>query len=270
MGDREEGWQAHSRGRRKGGHWRGRGRGRSRSRGGFHRRERSPAREALEGAQEDLSNVLLRIDRSQYGAYKQLARSRWTFSEGFVLCIESVQSDPFAPASRLSVVVSGEVAQFPKWTTESKVRRIALADFLTRRFLYYAQALDKQQYQTTDGSKFHDAKGGDIRIDPPTQHVLERTAVIVSEGAREIEARFTMCLPARGRTIAGRVAERALISVLPGVVKGALTFESISESALKDFILAVEDQEVLRAKLKEEKLVAFIANGSILPRGEIE
>ena len=269
MGDRSEGDQRHRRGGHKG-HWRGRrgGRGRGRS-GGYSHRERSPVREALRGMKGDLSSTLLGMDRAQYGAYKRLVRSRWAFPEGFELRVESVQSDPFAPASRMTVVVQGEVAGFPGWTVASKTRRVALADFLARRFKEYAQVLQSDmQFQTTDGSRFHDAKGGDIRIDSPSQHVLERTAVIVSEGAKEVEARFTICLPARGRSIAGRVAERALTSVLPGVVKAALTCESIPESAMKTFIFAVEDQDYLRERLAEMNLVAFVANGAVLPRGE--
>lgn len=51
-------------------------------------------------------------------------------------------------------------------------------------------------------------------VDAPGQHVLERTSVIIgAQGG--VEARFTVALPARGRTILGAWATQILVTNLP-------------------------------------------------------
>ena len=51
-------------------------------------------------------------------------------------------------------------------------------------------------------------------VDAPGQHVLERTSVLIgSQG--DLEARFTVGLPARGRTILGAWAAHILVANLP-------------------------------------------------------
>lgn len=50
--------------------------------------------------------------------------------------------------------------------------------------------------------------------------VLERTSVIMNND--QVEARFTVALPAAGRSILGQKANQILTEALPGIVKAAL------------------------------------------------
>lgn len=75
-----------------------------------------------------------------------------------------------------------------------------------------------------------------------------------------------MSLPARGRTILGQQAYSILGVNLVGLVKTTLLVSSLKESHLKAHIESVEDQQFMRSQLKKNGLVAFVANGSILPR----
>ncbi|CAN0599522.1 unnamed protein product, partial [Laminaria digitata] len=79
-----------------------------------------------------------------------------------------------------------------------QVRKVALCDFLTRRFLAAAQQAGADQ--RTQGGGWSGAKGGEITIDQPGQHVLERSSVVVSGGGGDgsVEARFTVAMPAKG------------------------------------------------------------------------
>ena len=61
---------------------------------------------------DDLKAKLKSIDRSGYKSYKSLA-GRYKF-EDYVLIFDKIQSDPFAPPSRLRVRMPKEVAGFPK------------------------------------------------------------------------------------------------------------------------------------------------------------
>src|SRR4028119_1010349 len=80
------------------------------------------------GEMRRLKNTLDRIDRRGYGAYKDLAGS-FEF-DGFTLFIDRVQRDPFAPPSLIRVRTKDN--RFDPSLFESRVRRVAFEDFLTR------------------------------------------------------------------------------------------------------------------------------------------
>lgn len=112
---------------------------------------------------------------------------------------------------------------------------------------------------------YHGAKGGDISIDAPGQHVIERSSVMVLPDGT-VEARFNINLPARGRSICGDWAYTILVETLPTLVERALVLSSLDASHLWSHIRSVEDQEQLRGLLKGANLVGFIRDGAILPR----
>ena len=60
----------------------------------------------------DLRNLLARIDRKGYPAYKD-TRGAYQFP-AYVLSIDHVQGDPFAAPSKLSIHVNGKQAGFPR------------------------------------------------------------------------------------------------------------------------------------------------------------
>jgi len=81
-----------------------------------------------------------------------------------------------------------------------------------------------------------------------------------------IEARFTVGLPARGRNIEGRWCAKILTETVPKLVQGSLLWTSLDVPQTIAHVLSVEDQECLRKMLLPRGLVAFVANGAILPR----
>jgi hypothetical protein len=64
------------------------------------------------------------------------------------------------------------------------------------------------------------------------QHVLPRTSVMAGADG-SIEARFTVALPARGRSIEGQWCARILLERLPGLVARALVFPSLDAERLR-------------------------------------
>ncbi|MCI9138073.1 MAG: isopentenyl-diphosphate delta-isomerase, partial [Lachnospiraceae bacterium] len=80
----------------------------------------------------DLRELLHRIDHKGYPAYKD-ARGDYQF-EGYVLSIDHVQGDPFASPSKVSIHIPPKSAGFPAELFNKKHKRIALQDFLTRKF----------------------------------------------------------------------------------------------------------------------------------------
>ncbi|MCB9267750.1 MAG: ABC-ATPase domain-containing protein [Lewinellaceae bacterium] len=200
---------------------------------------------------EDLNQMLRRIDGKGYKAYKDI-QGQYVFGQ-FRLHIDYVQGDPFASPSRLRLRVEN---RFPEWAWQNRSREVALRDFLARQFARCIRRFAKGQR----GS----GKSGAVFIDEPGQEVLERTAVVL-DGA-EVEVRFQVGLPAFGRRIAGQQAAAILLDELPAIAGHSLFPEVLDEEKLREHLLANEDADALRSHLEELGLVAFVANGAMLPR----
>eukprot|EP00624_Nannochloropsis_granulata_P005967 evm.model.NODE_42480_length_25745_cov_44.081219.3 len=183
----------------------------------------------------------------------------------FRLSVDRCQSDPFAPPTRMHVVLSGGVAGFPPESYSTPSRAVALADYLARMFVHAAKAAGDDQRIESGG--WQGKKGGEITMEPPGQHVLARTNVMIDvRGGGGVEARFTVALPARGRSIEGQWCSKILLERLPDLVARSLLFSFLDAGHLRAHILSVEDQDVLRSLLPAAGLVGFVRNGAILPR----
>jgi len=75
-----------------------------------------------------------------------------------------------------------------------------------------------------------------------------------------------MGLPAFGRRIAGSHAESMFSEELPQIVEASLFYKSLSEKTLHNHIETAEDADFLRDQLNHLSLVAFVADGAVLPR----
>jgi len=203
---------------------------------------------------EELRQKLREIDGRGYPAYKSLAGG-CDFGE-FLVQIDHVQGDPFASPSRLRLTVPHPVCQFPRHMLGDRTRRIALADFVARRVAEVIRESVKGR-RGTGGS-------GNVLIDVGGQQVLERSAVVVTDSS--VEARLDVGLPGYGRRIAAKEAEEILFVELPRVVRQAMLFDPMTSDQLSEHITSVVSQRALREQLADHGLVAFIADGSILPR----
>ena len=202
----------------------------------------------------DLETILGRIDGRGYKAYRAI---RGTYDlGGFRLSVDHVQGDPFAAPSRMSVRVESGRAGFPDFLSANRIRRIALADFLTRAF--------HRAIRATAVGRRGTGRSGLFEIDRGNQEVLEANSVVIQRGF--LEARFTAGLPAAGRSIRGRQAAEMLLSELPRIVRRSLFYARISAQEIRRQVQVVEDQDALRNQLEERGLVAFVANSSSLPR----
>ena len=201
----------------------------------------------------DLKRELEKIDGRGYKTYKTL-EGQYSF-EDYILSIDHVQGDPFASPSRIRVIVNSN-NNFPINLFDEKYKKITICDFLTRLF-------SKNIYKY--GEKvFGSGKSGLIEISKCSQQVIERTSIIINN--EKIEARFYVGFPARGRSVLSKELEKILFNIIPNIVKNTLIYNNINIKALNDKLKLLEDQEFIRKQLKDKKLIAFIANNSILPR----
>lgn len=202
----------------------------------------------------DLKRELDRINGRGYKSYKDL-EGQYKF-DNYILSIDHVQGDPFASPSRIRVIVQSRVNKFPDELFNEKYKKIALCDFLTRLF-------SKNIYKY--GEKiFGSGKSGLLEISRCPQQILERTSIVID--SEKIEARFYVGFPARGRSVLSAELEKILFNILPNIVENTLIYTNINNKDLDERIKLVQDQEFIRGELKNRKLVAFVANNSILPR----
>ena len=200
-----------------------------------------------------LARDLHRIDGRPYGHYRDLRGRRYALSVG-TLTFEHVQGDPFAAPSRLRVDIPIALLRLPAWARHGADARRATADFLQR-------ALHPALAGAAGGPG--SGRSGLLEVAPAGQEVLDRTGVAVdAEGGARV--RLTAGLPAAGRRILGRAAADLLTRRLDAALRDAA--ERIDCVALRGHVQAVEDQVALRAQLGERGLIAFLADGSVLPR----
>lgn len=205
-------------------------------------------------AAADLQRELRAIHRKGYPAYKGL-RGVYQF-RGYQLSIDHVQGDPFASPSALSVFISHKQAGFPEACYREKYARIALQDDLTRRF---GKATGKFCYQAKGSGK-----SGVISVSSCGQEILERTACeIAKEG---IKARFFVGFPANGRTINAVELEKILFEYLPKCVEQTFFYRNLPAKEVEAVLFLAEDQQAIRQELKKQGMLAFVANGAVLPR----
>jgi predicted ABC-class ATPase len=199
-----------------------------------------------------LQATLERIDRRGYGAYKDL---QGTYDLGtFSLYIDRVQRDPFAPPSLMRVRTKEN--RFDPDLFRNPVRRVAFEDFLTRS----VEGAIRKVVRGDRGS----GGSGRVEVQRPSQLVLPRTSMVVA--LEHVEARLAVGLPARGRTVDARAARTVLLEELPEVVRRALAPGGVDTQSARLHVETVEDAEHLRRLLPDLGLVAFVADGSILPR----
>jgi predicted ABC-class ATPase len=202
-----------------------------------------------------LGATLDRIDRKGYGAYRDLSG---THDLGhFVLFVDRVQRDPFAPPSLIRIRT--KVNPFDPMLFGNSVRRVAFEDFLTR-------SVEREIRRVVRGNRGSGGSGR-VEIQRVSQVVLPRTSMVVEPGY--VEARMAVGLPARGRSVDASVARTVLLEELPEVVRRGLDPApegGVDVERAKLHVESVEDADHLRGLLPGLGLVAFVADGAVLPR----
>ena len=205
---------------------------------------------------EELKQLLDRIDHRGYPAYKD-TKGKYQF-QGYVFSIDHVQGDPFASPSKVSVQVKGSTAGFPEELYKGRHQRAALQDEMTRQFY---RAIQKYAFRAKGSGK-----SGLISVSKCGQEVLERTACEINPKNGDVKLRFEVGFPANGRTINAREMEKIVYEFLPECVEQSLFYKNCDKKRVRSIIDLAEDQQYIRDELEKNDLIAFVANGAILPR----
>ncbi|MCW9013747.1 MAG: ABC-ATPase domain-containing protein [Gammaproteobacteria bacterium] len=205
---------------------------------------------------DQLQKKITPLDGMDYGAYQSLIGT-YDFDR-FSLIIEQIPKDPYAPPHTGIYRI-----QFPLTDTaieadmiDSGIEKIACRDFYARQFFYNSTKIA--------GQRRGPGYSGIITINEPGQTILERSSVVINENSLEI--RCFVGLPASKRNIKARLAVKMLLEELPEIVSLSLHRGHTDSDDLLSHIHTAVDAEFLRQKLPDMGLVAFIADGAILPR----
>ena len=204
----------------------------------------------------ELKQLLDRIDHRGYPAYKDTQGQYQV--QGYVFSIDHVQGDPFASPSKVSVQVKGSTAGFPEELYKGRHQRAALQDEMTRQFY---RAIQKYAFRAKGSGK-----SGLISVSKCGQEVLERTACEINPKNGDVKLRFEVGFPANGRTINARELEKIVYEFLPECVEQSLFYKNCDKKRVRSIIDLAEDQQYIRDELEKNDLIAFVANGAILPR----
>lgn len=174
----------------------------------------------------------------------------------YQLCIDHVQGDPFAAPSRVRLCIPEKVHGFSRSYYNQYWKKVATEDYLLRQL--------NQAIRRCEDRNMGSGKSGSITTCRTGQTMLERIAVVFEEEC--LTVRLEIGFPARGRTILSEELERILFEILPKVVEQSLLAKTVQKRELEQWIQLSENQEYIRRQLKIRGLVAFLANGAILPR----
>ncbi|ENM5746242.1 ABC-ATPase domain-containing protein [Vibrio mimicus] len=188
--------------------------------------------------------TLKKLEKQNYRAYQQI-KGQYDFGD-FTLFIDHIQSDPYASASRLRATRAWSLTGLDWLREKSPAYQMAARDFIARAFAEFAK------------------QDNSLSIAISGQTVLDSTSVLFNEDG--IELRFRMSMPAEGRDILAKKALNILTFHLPKYIRRATLDRELDKAALLHHCEVVEDQEAMRAQLDDLGLVAFVANGSVLPR----
>ncbi|MFC3493627.1 P-loop domain-containing protein [Glycomyces rhizosphaerae] len=189
----------------------------------------------------DLSNELTALEGTSYGRYKSL-RGKW-WAGPAILDISKIQSDPYAPPSRVALEFDAEAADLLEDWYATPERRRALAVLLAKRF--------RKACPTRD-----------LRIDAGGQEILRRASCTVGEDG-SVVFRLGAQLPGHGRRIAGRQAARLLCEILPDAADETL---AVPEEDVLVWTRHADDLKALREAVAAAGLVGFVADGAMLAR----
>lgn len=215
--------------------------------------------EPRESTLNELTSHLHAIDGRSYAAYKAIV-GRYRSPLGWVLYIDRIQPDPYAPPTAIRVVLPLALTGAAARLTASLTRAVALRDYLARSLRELL-------------------KGQAISIAPAGQEILERSSVNLHEIWQDdfstpaftapgpyLELRLRWSLPAFGREIAGRQAARNLNLDLARAVAGLDLRESELGAEAWKHCQVAEDHAALQEILVERGWVAFLADGANLAR----
>ncbi len=204
-------------------------------------------------ASEDvLHKTLKNADGKPFQKYKGIQNN--FVLEDYELIFDDIQNDRMGHTA-VRVRVPIKKAGFPEDMYNTKSREIALRDLIARRF--------RESARTHARSPIPKTSGGEIFIPRPGQEILERWSVVITQYF--IEVRFTVDLPSDGNKVSAMAME-LLLERIKTVVSESMYSSQYKQSKVYNHLFTNENADYIRENLDSRGLIAFIADGAVIPR----
>ena len=204
---------------------------------------------------KDLHDLLISLNGKGYKSYKTLQGKSFKFPP-FTLRFEHVQGDPFAAPSRLSLSTKLSEVGFPATFYDTPVKKLALEDHLLR--------VVHKKISTLKGRVTGSGRSGEIAVQSPSQKVILRSGIKIDNDS--ITVILFAGLPGNGRSVLAQECVRLFSELLPSVWEESLSADSLDLKDIQNSIKTLEDYFALQSALYKNGWVAFVADGSHLPR----
>ena len=204
----------------------------------------------------DLSRELYDFNGQSYRAYQALLKKAYA-AEGYLIRFIHIQGSPGAfPASMVHLVMDHTSMGLDRAYLSTATRRMATADYLLRIF---GEAVRNHAHQNRGAQ----GSGSFQPLELPPQ-VLQRN--LVQFEGHMVRIGFYISLPGTtDNNVLSTEAVQMFEKELPAIV-AKLKTEVASGEALLRHCNVVEDMMDLQARLSQYNLVAFVGDGSNLPR----
>ncbi len=211
-----------------------------------------------------MQNLKTQIESIADQPYRHIRKLNGSYKfPGFDFRFIRIQGSPGAnPASIAEITVPVKATGFPDLFMAKSIYRIAMADFIIRRFKLGIDRIAKQN-RGRDGS-------GSFYTIEFSQKMLQRDCILFVDN--DIELRFIFSLPAKGSGGGQFDAGQAWLMFekeLTAMVDFALYYKNYDQASrqLLDRYLDVQHKrEQIKNYLQKNGLTVFINNGAILPR----
>ncbi len=186
---------------------------------------------------KQLKSKLQSIEGKGYKTYKSIQGS-YSFHR-YEVHVDYVQGDPFAAPSKIRIVIPNAYRKIAQEWKELSHRRIYVEDLIVRDV---ARAIKK------NGTRIKgNGKSGLIKVDVPGQEIIDRTAVQIDD------AHVTICLmiglPAFGRKVNGKDAEKLFFEAIPTILSESIFF--ITDERMEEVAKLSDQHQAITIKSGE-------------------
>ncbi len=202
-----------------------------------------------------LNDLLISLNGKGYKSYKILQGKSFQYPP-FTLRFEHVQGDPYAAPSRLTLSTKLSEIGLASTLYDTPTKKLALEDHLLR--VLHKKVLTLKNKIKGSG------RSGEISVQPPSQKVILRSGITISNDSLTLI--LFAGLPGNGRNVLAKECIHLFSEILPSAWEESISEESIDLDQVRNSINTLEDYYALRNALKQNEWVAFIADGSNLPR----
>lgn len=208
-----------------------------------------------------LISILASCDLEDITSLRRLYKEncKYSYCGIDIICSETYRDTP--ECVRFTLHIPLELLNLPGHNSKDD---IVLADFCLREFVRQIDEISLSKYSVTGKEKYT----GSIYIYHPGPQILLRNVSYIQDGALEIVLRiqFPVLMKEKHYVVSGRSSSKIVKKDLARAIRNFI--QQFDVGRYENNLVLFNRQQEIRALLDERGYISFVANDSILPRGE--